>query len=90
MTLKWSSKSIFSTQVFEPSKRQPHKMVKHTKTIRRQQPTTNCFSVLDLFVGLLLKWLDEFKRITVINFCSSQNQQKTYGFLTTSEEKEVN
>ena len=67
-----------------------HKMVKHAKTIRRQQPTTNCFSVFDHFVGLSFKWLNEFKRITVINFYSPQNQQKTYGFLMTSDEKEVN
>ena len=32
----------------------PHKMVKHTQTIRRQQPT-NCLSVFDHFVGLALK-----------------------------------
>ena len=31
--------------------RQPHKMVKHTQTIRRLQPT-NVFSVFDHFVGL--------------------------------------
>ena len=34
--------------------RQPHKMVKHTQTIRRQEPT-NCLSVFDHFVGLPLK-----------------------------------
>ena len=37
-------------------KRQPHKMVKHAKTSRRQQPT-NCLSVFDHFVGLALKGL---------------------------------
>ena len=31
-------------------------MVKHTQTIRRQQPT-NCLSVFDHFVGLALKGL---------------------------------
>ena len=31
-------------------------MVKHTKTIRRQQPT-HCLSVSDHFVGLALKGL---------------------------------
>ena len=40
-----------------PFKRQPHKMVKHTQIIRRQQPT-NCFS--DYFVGLELKGLKRF------------------------------
>ena len=31
-------------------------MVKHTETIRRQQPA-NCLSVFDRFVGLALKGL---------------------------------
>ena len=35
-------------------KRQRQKMVKHTQTIRRQQPT-NCLSVFDHFVGLAFK-----------------------------------
>ena len=35
---------------------QPHKMVKHTQTIRRQKPT-NCLSVFDHFVGLALTGL---------------------------------
>ena len=35
---------------------QPHKMVKHTQTIRRLLPT-NCLSVFDHFVGLALKEL---------------------------------
>ena len=39
-----------------PFKRQPHIMVKHTQTIRRQLPT-NCLSVFDHFVGLALKVL---------------------------------
>ena len=39
-------------------KRQPHKMVKHTQTIRRKQPTNlNCLSVFDHFVELTLKRL---------------------------------
>ena len=37
-------------------KRQPHKMVKHTQTTCRQQPT-NCLSVFDHFVGLALEGL---------------------------------
>ena len=41
-------------------KLQPHKMVKHTQTIRRQQPT-NCLSVFDHFVGLALKRLKKIK-----------------------------
>ena len=39
---------------FKPFKRQPHKMVKHTQTIRRQKPT-GCLSVLDHFVEWRLK-----------------------------------
>ena len=34
-----------------------HKMIKHTQTIRWQQPT-NCLSVFDHFVGLALKGLN--------------------------------
>ena len=37
-------------------KHQPHKMVKHTQTIRRLSPT-NCLSGFDHFVGLVLKGL---------------------------------
>ena len=40
----------------QPFKLQPHKMVRHTQTIRREQPT-NCLSVFDHFVGLERKWL---------------------------------
>ena len=42
--------------IHEPFTRQPHKMVKHTQTIRRQQ-RTNCLSVFDHFVGLARKRL---------------------------------
>ena len=38
---------------FVRTKRQPLKMLKHTETIRRQQPT-NCLSLFDHFVGLAL------------------------------------
>ena len=40
-------------------KRPPHKMVKQTQTIRRQEPTT-CLSVFDQVVGLVLKGLAHF------------------------------
>ena len=36
----------------------PHKLIKHTQTIR-QQETTKCLSVLDHFVGLAPKRLTE-------------------------------
>ena len=38
------------------NKRKPHKMVKHTLTIRRLLPT-NCLKLFDHFVGLALKGL---------------------------------
>ena len=44
------------TTVCYPFKRQPLKMVKHTLTIRLQQPT-NCLSAFDHFVGLVRKGL---------------------------------
>ena len=40
----------------ERVKSQPHKMIKHTQTIRRQTQT-NCLSVFDHFVELTLKGL---------------------------------
>ena len=42
---------------------QSHKIVKHTQTIRRQQPT-NCLSVFDYSVKLVLKGLTQKKRPT--------------------------
>ena len=40
----------------KPFKRQPHKMVKRTEIIRRQQPT-KCVNVFDHLVELALKGL---------------------------------
>ena len=37
-------------------------MIKHTQTIRRQQPT-NCLNVFDHFVGLALKVLNSLKAL---------------------------
>ena len=51
-------------------------MVKHTQTIRRQQPK-NCFSVFELCVGLTrkrLKWLKEVFRFGIESF----NEQVRY------------
>ena len=42
--------------LFWSFKRQPHKMVKHTQTIRRILPM-KCLSVFNHFVGLALKEL---------------------------------
>ena len=44
----------------QPFKRQSYKMVKHTQTIRQQQ-LTNCLSVFDHFVKLVLKGLSLIK-----------------------------
>ena len=41
---------------FNPLKSQPHKMVKHTQAIRRQEQM-NCLSIFDHFVGLVHKRL---------------------------------
>ena len=51
-----------------PFKRQPHKVVKHIQTIRRQKPT-NCLSVFDHFVGLAFKGLSlpQHKQIRYYN-----------------------
>ena len=47
-------------------------MVKHTQTIHRQQPT-NCLSVFNRFVGLVLKGL----RITIFFFCSDEEEEES-------------
>ena len=52
---KWVNEDAINISL-NPFKCQPHKMVKHTQIIRRQKPT-NCFIVLDHFVGLALKGL---------------------------------
>ena len=46
---------------FEPFKRQPHKMVLHTQTIRRL--LADKLFACDHFVELALKWLIHFKAI---------------------------
>ena len=56
-----------------PFKSQHHKMVKHTRSIRRQQPK-NCLSVFGHFVGLALKGL----RILKLGLhCSLRSQSNT-------------
>ena len=44
----------FASSIEGVERGQPHKMVKHTKTILLQQPT-NCLKVFDHFVGLAPK-----------------------------------
>ena len=46
---------LFQTDLTQPFKRQPHKMVKHTQAIRGQQPSG--LSMFDHFVGLALNRL---------------------------------
>ena len=54
-SLAWAVKSLIQfSQNWRVVKRQSHKMVKHTLTIRQQKPT-NCLSVFDHFVGLTLE-----------------------------------
>ena len=47
--------------MFQPFKRQPHKMVKRTQTIHQQKPTV-CLNMFDHFVGLALKELKSTQR----------------------------
>ena len=54
-TIVRKDKQIF--KLTKPYKHQPHKIIKYTQTIRRQQPT-NCLTAFDRFVGLALKGLN--------------------------------
>ena len=54
--------------------RQPHKMIKHTQTVRRLLPT-NCLSVLDHFVMLALKGLI-WCSVSVRSYCSQVFHKK--------------
>ena len=54
--IEWEQLGQTRDGKFEPFKCQSHKMVKHTQTIRRQEPT-KCLSAFDHFVGLALKGL---------------------------------
>ena len=47
-------------QEVKPFKREPHKMVKHCQTIRWFLPK-NCLSVVDHFLGLVLKRVKLYK-----------------------------
>ena len=47
---------LYKKSAFNPFKIKPHKMVKHTQKICRQQ-STNCLNVFDSFVELALKGL---------------------------------
>ena len=53
-------------------KHQPHKMAKHTQTIRRQQ-STNGLSVFDHFVGLALKGLNKLTLKRALVSCIKLN-----------------
>ena len=53
-------------------KREPHKMVKHTQTIRWLFPRT-CLSVLDHFVDFALKGL----KYSLLNSFTSQDREIT-------------
>ena len=49
-------RQISLSHVIKSFKHQPPEMIKHTQTIRWQQPT-NCLNVFDDFVGLTVKGL---------------------------------
>ena len=51
--------NTFNVLILTLLKRQPYKMVKHTQTIRRLFPT-NCLSVIDHLLGLVLKGLMQY------------------------------
>ena len=56
LTLNYVNFALFSyctICIIYPFKWQPHKMVKHTQTIRRQQ-SINCWSVFEHLVGLFM------------------------------------
>ena len=62
---------ILRKKTFQTFKRQPHKIVKQIQTIRRQKPT-NCLSLLDRFVGLVLKGLNPQLThfMLLVSFCN--------------------
>ena len=59
-------------------KHQPHKMVKHTQIIRRQQQT-NCLSVFDHFWRLGLKGLPQ-SHMKSIPFIKIKNAAWSFNF----------
>ena len=66
--------------IFQPFKRQHHKMVRHTQTIRSLF-RTYCLSVFDNFLGLALKGLNLFRRNRA-HRCSTKNQLKLQAYRT--------
>ena len=62
----------------EPFNCQPHKMDKHTQTIRGQKPT-NCLSVFVCFVGLALKGL-RLCQYDLPNFVTTEQCQSFFFF----------
>ena len=83
--IKWCSadKPFYSTikiktgKMLLTLKRHPHKMVKHTQTIRRLLPT-NCLSVFDHFVELALKELRKLHRSTNVFFNIKHLHKRTF------------
>ena len=53
---------------------QPHKKLKHTQTIRRLLPT-NCLSVFDYFIGLVLKVLSKLFMTCKLTILQTLNRQ---------------
>ena len=48
-------------------KRQPHKMVKYSQIVCRQQPT-NCLSVFDHIMGLVLKRVKYLEKANISEY----------------------
>ena len=62
-------------------------MVKHTQTIRRQQPTS-CLSVFDHFVKLVLKGLSNFQSTIILQEAIIKKQLKVI-FVTSQEKRRI-
>ena len=65
LSIGYPSKGMLNS-ASQPFKRQSHKMVKHTQTIRRLL-LTNCLNVFDDFVGLALKGLTHFMPLVSVH-----------------------
>ena len=63
-------------------------MVKHTQTIRPQEPT-NCLNVFDYFVGLALKGLIEINKNTKVGQKKTKNTEKKRNIIKQEMQKQL-
>ena len=63
-------------------------MVKHTQTIRPQEPT-NCLNVFDYFVGLALKGLTEINKNTKVGRKKTKNTEKKRNIIKQEMQKQL-